>query len=182
MTRLIIGEPDSGKSAAAEEMAMRCDTPRVYYLATMLVLDEDGRRRREKHRKQREGRGFLTLEIPYRVDRAIEQMETPEECTVLLECLSNLVGNEMHENPERKDLWQDSDGEAFMKEILKDVLTLADSVRNLIIVTNEFREDPAHDAETRDYIRFLSMLNRALIPHADEVRNLRGRETEGSPC
>ena len=79
MTRLIIGEPDSGKSAAAEEMAMRCDTPRVYYLATMLVLDEDGRRRREKHRKQREGRGFLTLEIPYRVDRAIEQMETPEE-------------------------------------------------------------------------------------------------------
>ena len=173
MISLIIGEPDSGKSALAEELALNGGYPRVCYLATMLVMDEAGERRRDKHRKMREGKGFFTLEIPYRVDRAVSQIEDPGACTVLLECLSNLVGNEMHEDPERKDLWKRDDGSAFTEAILSDLLALADSVAHLIIVTNEYRTDASYDGETQSYIRLLSMLNRALIPHAREVRDLR---------
>ncbi|MBQ7680010.1 MAG: bifunctional adenosylcobinamide kinase/adenosylcobinamide-phosphate guanylyltransferase [Butyrivibrio sp.] len=180
MIHLIIGEPDSGKSALAEEMAQDCGGP-VYYLATMLVMDEKGQKRRERHRKQRAGRGFVTLEIPYRIDRALESIGNPGECTVLLECLSNLVGNEMHENPERTALWREGDGARFVQAILTDVLTLADGVRALIVVTNEYRAAPDYDEETRNYIRLLSMLNQALMPHAETVRDLRSAE-EKSLC
>ena len=54
----IIGGPNSGKSAKAEELALRTGL-KPYYLATMKVLDYTGRQRIEKHREMRE---FMELD------------------------------------------------------------------------------------------------------------------------
>ena len=104
MLRLITGPPDSGKSLKAEELAVQGGRKNLYYLATMKVMDEEGSDRVKKHRAQREGKGFATIEQPYDIIKALDVIKAPKESTVLLECLSNLVGNELHDNPKFEDL------------------------------------------------------------------------------
>ncbi|MBP5744909.1 MAG: bifunctional adenosylcobinamide kinase/adenosylcobinamide-phosphate guanylyltransferase, partial [Lachnospiraceae bacterium] len=100
MITLVIGRPESGKSLIAEEIVCGLSCENRYYLATMLVYDESGKERIKKHRSQREGKDFVTLEVPYRIDRALNMIDRPKESVLLLECIANLVGNEMYENPE----------------------------------------------------------------------------------
>ncbi len=104
MLKLITGPPDSGKSLKAEKLAVQGGRKNLYYLATMKVMDEEGSDRVKKHRAQREGKGFATIEQPYDIIKALDVIKAPKESTVLLECLSNLVGNELHDNPKFEDL------------------------------------------------------------------------------
>ena len=61
MLTLIIGGAGSGKSAFAEALVCRLPGKRLY-LATMLPHGAESRARIEKHRAQRAGQGFETLE------------------------------------------------------------------------------------------------------------------------
>ena len=175
MITLITGTPDSGKSALAEDLATDSGRGERYYLATMKVCDEAGIRRILKHRKLREGKGFVTIELPYAVDRALTYIKTPRDAVVLLECLSNLAGNEMHDHPQRAVFCQlgSENPEAFVRQVLGDIRTLAAGVGDLIIVTNEYEQDDAYDEDTKLYIRLCHMLNRALSALADQVIDVR---------
>ena len=89
----------TGKSALAEELAMNTGDATRYYLATMEVFDNEGSMRVERHRKARAGKGFITVEKPYDIWDLEGEVMDIGSATVLLECVSNLVGNEMNENP-----------------------------------------------------------------------------------
>ena len=78
MITLVIGKPDSGKSELAEELALSGGYKNRYYIATMKVMDEAGKARVEKHRKMREGKGFVTLEIPLFIEDALDDIRDPE--------------------------------------------------------------------------------------------------------
>ncbi len=97
MITLVCGSPNSGKSTRAEELFSETKAEYKYYVATMQVFDEEGRKRVEKHRRAREGKGFITLEIPTKADSALSRIKDGAHSAVLLECLSHLAGNEMHE-------------------------------------------------------------------------------------
>ena len=57
MTALIIGYPDSGKSALAEKMVTEISSPdERIYLATMIPYGDEGAARGEKHVMMREHR------------------------------------------------------------------------------------------------------------------------------
>ncbi|MCR5719421.1 MAG: bifunctional adenosylcobinamide kinase/adenosylcobinamide-phosphate guanylyltransferase, partial [Lachnospiraceae bacterium] len=133
MITLIIGKPDSGKSLMAEELLSKNPNRDHIYLATMKVCDEAGIKRIEKHRKQREGKGFTTLELCYEISKATSFIKDPQNSAVLLECISNLVGNEMYDNPERSFLvsGEKKDTDTFVKLISEDIKSLAQSVGNL---------------------------------------------------
>ena len=93
MLHLVIGGSGSGKSAYAEKRCLEYGGP-CLYLATMKIWDEEDRKRVEKHRAMRAGKGFETWECP--VD--LEMLDVPERFrngTVLLECMSNLLVNEL---------------------------------------------------------------------------------------
>ncbi len=176
MITLIIGTNNSGKSELAESLAVEAGTGRRYYLATMQVFDETGRLRVEKHRKQREGKGFLTIEKERNVREATLFMEEPEKATVLLECVSNLVGNELHGDPK----WSEADGtedrlaEVFAESVARDIRELAEKVCHLIIVTNEYeRDDPGYDRQTIRYVDWLGRVNEKLREFSDSVYDLR---------
>ena len=67
MVALVIGGSGSGKSAWAEELACSLRAREggpLLYLAAMDPAGEEGRRRVERHRALRAGKGFLTLERP----------------------------------------------------------------------------------------------------------------------
>ena len=177
MTVLVLGEPDSGKSRYAEDVALTmCQGigGELYYIATMNVVDEESEARVRKHRQMRDGKGFVTLEIPYRVDRALEYIPSPERAVVLLECISNLTGNEMYDNADRSydhcagsgDRWLSDTADA----IVADIRMLSGAVRDLVIVANRFEPDAkGYDDMTRLYVELNNTVNERLSEFADRV-------------
>ena len=92
---LITGGSGSGKSAFAENLVLKQPAENRYYLATMQVYGSEGRERVMRHRQLRHGKGFETLEYPTDVADCIGKIHQPTAAVVLLECMSNLVANEM---------------------------------------------------------------------------------------
>ncbi|WP_022765442.1 bifunctional adenosylcobinamide kinase/adenosylcobinamide-phosphate guanylyltransferase [Butyrivibrio sp. XPD2006] len=158
MVTLVVGVPDSGKSALAEELAIKLsgDTKRIY-LATMEILDEAGEERVKKHRKKREGKGFFTIEEPVKVWDAVAKVQELEKATVLVECISNLVGNVMHD-----------DG-STLESALEDISKICKEAKNTVLVTNSFACEEGFDEETKEYVSSLDEVNGKLRSLADTV-------------
>ena len=91
MIHVITGGSGSGKSRYAEQQILELGDNRRVYLATMCPYDEESYQRIERHRAMRAEKNFETLECYTDLAR----LEIPEGCNVLLECMSNLVANEM---------------------------------------------------------------------------------------
>lgn len=152
MIALFTGGSGSGKSEMAESYACRLASNKkpLYYFATMRVWGEEGRARVEKHRRQREGKGFATVECPSRLPLGVAGG------VILLECLSNRLANAM---------LGDKDS-APVGLILSELDALAEK-NDLVVVTNEIFSDGAkYDAETAQYIENLGLLNQKLARRA----------------
>ena len=188
MIVLVLGGPKSGKSLLAEELCLVRGDSEKYYLATMRVMDREGALRVEKHRKQREGKGFVTIERGREITGAVKDMAHPEAATVLLECVSNLVGNELFENPVWRGMDADKmdenplrrgmdvnepDAERFADAMVDEIGQLAGAVHHLVIVSSVYPlSDPGYDADTIRYVTYLHAVNERLKALADEVRDL----------
>ena len=170
MVALVIGVPDSGKSALAENLAMELsgDGKRIY-LATMEILDDAGKERVEKHRKLREGKGFFTIEAPVKISEAVEDEPDLKDATVLVECISNLVGNMMHDD----DFLENKAGNSSIGDVVSaavlDVTEICNKAKNVVIVTNSFACEEGFDEETKEYVRSLDAVNDRLREAADEI-------------
>ena len=167
MTVLIIGTPDSGKSEKAEETALfLAQDKKKYYIATMIPYGEEGKKRVEKHLKLREGKNFITIEKPVDVHELADEIPDLKKSTCLLECMSNLIGNEMHREGAL-------DLEELPEHISRSVMKLADSCGDLVIVSNSFpMDDPDYDEDTRNYVRLVRAVNDDLRRRADRVYEL----------
>ncbi|MBD5521391.1 MAG: cobinamide kinase [Lachnospiraceae bacterium] len=171
MMILIIGGSGSGKSSYAEKTAVSIAQMKTshkedmtkYYLATMKVYDEDGHRKIERHRQFRSGKGFLTIEQPTEILRALENMEVGSR-TVLLECISNLTANEMFAEAEAKTEMQ------VTEKVIKDIEILKEKTTHLVVVSNNiFEEAITYDESTMEYINAMGKINRKLAALADKV-------------
>lgn len=162
MLVLVIGGSGSGKSEYAEQLTlhMSAEQPR-YYLATMQIWDEECRARVEKHRRQRAGRGFTTVECPKNLGE-IEKTLLDSSGTILLEDLGNLAANELYA--------PDADAKKAERAILQGVRHLMSMCRHLVIVSNEVGVGGADYAgETEMYLRLLGWLHQHLTQEADAV-------------
>ena len=85
-----------------------------------------------------------------------------------MECMSNLVGNEMHD-PRNLSL---SD-EELEKLITEQVLALGKRCGHLVVVANSFlTEDADYDDETRRYVRIADRVNEIMKAGADKTCEL----------
>lgn len=166
MNTVIIGSPNSGKSLLAENISMEQAGNSVkYYIATMIPYGEVGLQRVDKHRKMRAGKGFITLEWPDNIEKHLKGEVDFVESTVLLECMSNLVGNEMHSEDN-----QNLDTLQLATKIMDAVRLLGEKAQNLIVVTNRFpTDDEGYDSDTRVYVSLVNEVNERLIIWTDEV-------------
>lgn len=170
MLYLITGASGSGKSEYAELLAAKLADKkrgdRLYYVATMLPRDdEETRTRIERHRKQRGGKGFYTIECPYRLDKIIDEYNIDEHSVVLLECMSNLLANEMFEETAS---CSDKHNRIIDGMIVKACLKIAGKAKALVIVTNEiFSDGGSYDGLTEEYVRLLGIINSGLTREAD---------------
>lgn len=158
MIVFVIGGSGSGKSEFAESICMKLPTKEKYYIATMQAYDEESRARVEKHRKARSGKGFVTIEQ----GTHMEKVSLPEDSTALLECMSNLVANEVFA-PEGRG--------ASCTEVLKEGLHhLAKQAGNLVFVSNDiFTDGVEYDSSTENYLKILGEINREAAGMADLV-------------
>lgn len=173
MIRLVIGNPGSGKSKIAEDIVCGMDLKR-YYIATMKVCDEEGKKRVLKHKKNREGKGFITLEIPYKIADAKDKITDGDRSVILIECMSNLIGNEIYDDDRTAKLCKPSKeaASAIEKIIMDDIRILSENVKETVIVSNEFDFD-GDDEMTRFYVDITDMINAGLSELADEVIDVR---------
>lgn len=184
MIYLVIGGSASGKSAYAEALACKlaeqneqkivlpgrrepnCDCTEQlpkFYVATMESFGEEGAARVKKHRNMRRGKGFITIEQPRNVGELARQKRL-QGSVVLVECMSNLVANEMFssENP--------LPPEQILKCICSDIRSLAEITEHLIVVTNDvFGDGRIYDETTMKYIQVLGEVNQLLAAMAGEV-------------
>lgn len=196
MITLITGGSGSGKSAYAEKYICHVSNENgykeKYYIATMQVFDDEGQRKIDRHRRLRAGKGFITIEQPRDIQNAVSKLQS-ENClktgrSALLECMSNLVANEMFPSvdasgiqaaeaekealdaPENMKDYETAQISHVSKKVLKEVSILSENVAELVIVTNNVFEDGVcYDESTMNYIKAMGIVNRGLAAMAERV-------------
>ena len=190
MLHIVYGGSASGKSSYAESFAMSLQGEgRLLYIATMYPykwntteIDPETMQRIERHRAMRADKGFDTVECY----RHVEHIVAKRQDVLLLECMSNLLANEMY-------LEQDSDDGGLAetmsevekagvgmsetlspvsKKIVQALIDLSTRVQELVIVTNDVFSDGGsltYDESTREYAKNLAEINCALAREAATV-------------
>ena len=190
MLHIVYGGSASGKSSYAESFAMSLQGEgRLLYIATMYPykwntteIDPETMQRIERHRAMRADKGFDTVECY----RHVEHIVAKRQDVLLLECMSNLLANEMY-------LEQDSDDGGLAEtmsevekagvgmsetlspvsnKIVQALVNLSTRVQDVVIVTNDVFSDGGsltYDESTREYVKNLAEINCALARVAETV-------------
>ena len=156
MMVLVTGGSGSGKSAFAEDQVLSFGPAKRIYIATMHPWDEESKKRVQRHRQMRAGKGFETVECY----TGLKKADIPSDSVVLLECMSNLMANEMFE--------QDGAGKDAVQEIMEGIHLLRRKARHLVVVTNEiFSDGTIYEGEMADYLQYLGEVNQKMAQEAD---------------
>ncbi len=176
MIVFVTGGSGSGKSEYAEQLAVELkekelrrrrevlkDQPdtaqlKLVYLAAMRPADAESRERIRRHRAMRAGKQFETREQYTR----LEEIATDKNEILLLECLSNLMANEMFSKEGR--------GEQAAEAVQKGICRLAKRCCHLVIVGNNmFEDDLNYDGGALEYLRETARVHRFLGETAAQI-------------
>lgn len=156
MTTLITGGSKCGRSHFAESLLDGYKGEKLY-IATMQPYGDEAAAAIERHRAQRSGKGFRTVEKYTDIHETL----LPPNSAVLLECMGNLLANEMF------------CGEVYCdptEKILEGIRSMSRRTDRLVIVTDQVGSDGIDYAEgTAAYIEYLGKLNGAVAALADNV-------------
>lgn len=178
MLVIVTGGSSSGKSSYAETVVTslyqkQLQTEKkgnLYYIATMYPFDNECLKRIARHREMRKEKGFSTIECYTN----LENISVQKNDVILLECMSNLLANEMYQqtgrltylSKENEDEWEEKIEEA----IVEPICTLVKSSASVVVVTNEvFSSGEQYEFETEKYLHLLGMINAKLGKVADSV-------------
>ena len=163
MKIFISGGAKNGKSTFAQRLAkaQSADVP-LYYVATMKSTDSEDNERIARHRAERGGWGFTTIEKPVDIEKILEQCD--HGGSFLLDSLTALLANEMFPPPDWNLNEQAADK---IKEGLSQVLN---AVRNIVVVSDYIYSDAIiYDPFTEKYRRFLAQIDRTVAENCDVV-------------
>ncbi|MBQ2100674.1 MAG: bifunctional adenosylcobinamide kinase/adenosylcobinamide-phosphate guanylyltransferase [Lachnospiraceae bacterium] len=166
MISLILGGSGCGKSAYAEkkicELAAGKET--IYYLATMQVYGEEGRKKVQRHIDLRLGKGMQTIEQTRNVSDCIPKLQEGPSA-ILLEDLGNLVANEKFLEDGSMLPW-----ESVAEKIVTQLRELTQNCSHLVIVSNNVFEDGiSYEEGTMAYIRALGKIHQEISKDAAQV-------------
>lgn len=182
MRILLVGGAASGKSSLAEALAVSFPGRRAY-IATMRPMGAEGRARVERHRRLRAGKGFATIErysdlssidllgaCGASADRGPRDDAADGALTVLLECVCNLVANELYD-----DEFRLKDAEAVFASVIDGLAALSRQADNVVVVTNDVGSDGiSYPGETQAYVSMIGRVNCAIAAAFDVVVEVAG--------
>lgn len=164
---MITGGARSGKSRFALASAEEAGHRRVY-VASAEPLDEEMRRRIERHRGER-GAGWSTIEEPVDLAGALARL-APETEVAVVDCLTVWLGNLVHRSEGAADLAADLTDLATFPEIAALLALLDAPPCPLIFVTNELGWGIVPDnALARAFRDLAGRVNEEVARRADRV-------------
>lgn len=162
MNIFISGGCKNGKSYYAQHLAKRqaaANNSPLYYVATMKPADEEDDARILRHREERDGWGFITLEQSL----DIGSLRADFTGSFLLDSVTALLSNEMF----RED--GAVDRTAYLR-IAEELEQLADKSGNIVFVSDYIYSDAVKYEElTELYRKGLAWIDRTLAKKCDAV-------------
>lgn len=157
MLVVVTGGSGSGKSEFAENIAKKLyenkGAKHLFYVATMKPYGKEVLQKIQRHKALRADKGFETIECY----SDISSLDINENSVVLLECMSNLVANEIF----------DYKNINVVGDVLKGVNKILKK-STLVVVTNEiFADGISYDEETVDYMKKLGEINCSVVECSD---------------
>ena len=187
MIYLVTGGSGSGKSEYAEkklcELCEKKGNSKIY-LATMIPYGKESEEKIKRHRNMRAEKNFQTEECFTNFLTFAETMQRHQSINpgktegLLLECMSNLVANELFDENGLGTFWKKKQPEITTDElagkledsILEGIRLLNDIYEDIVVVTNEvFSESAIYSKEMRLYKRVLGNINCRLAELAKEA-------------
>ncbi len=159
MRILLVGGSKSGKSMLAQRLIKSlADGAPMYYWAAMEPVDAEDGARVLRHREEREGWGFITVER----GRELSAQPLLPEAAVLFDSATALLANEMF-----GALGFDS---ASVERAEEELLRLSETVRHFVCVCDDIQRDGMkYEALTEEYRRGLAHICRGLANEFDCV-------------
>lgn len=167
MRVFISGGCKNGKSFFAQRLAKAaadngsgCFVP-LYYIATMRPVDAEDSERIARHRDERDGWGFITVEQPCRIEEILRKCDTSG--SFLLDSLTALLADEMFPTDGEVDGGASSRVAAGLMQVLSEI----DSI---VIVSDYIYSDAAiFDSLTEAYRKSLAEIDRVAARLCDVV-------------
>ena len=164
MRIFISGGCKNGKSHYALRLAKAQQTDSLYYIATMKPVDNEDHERIEKHRQERSGWDFTTVEQPVDIENILNQCNS--RGSFLLDSLTALLANEMF-------LSGGSVNEKAAEKIINGLFHVVDRIENIVIVSDYIYSDAMLlDPLTRQYMKSLADIDRVAAGICDAVLEL----------
>ena len=175
MNVYISGGAKNGKSTFAQRKAKELSeaggTP-LYYVATMIARDSEDDQRVARHKRERAGWGFTTLEVPAEILRVRDLAEAaaggaaPGYGTFLLDSVTALLQNEMF----REDGTIDTEAG---ERVARDLEELVMGPGNWVMVSDYIYADPGPFGEyTEIYRKSLAEIDRRMARVCGQVWEL----------
>jgi len=167
----VIGGARSGKSAFAQTLIRQSGLPATY-VATAEALDDEMKRRIERHKKDRP-QVWPTVEAPYAMPSRLSSCAVPGQA-VLVDCLAVYVSNQMvvtmHTYHDTMSVSQLADLEAGVLADVRSALKACSRSDLAIVVSNEVGLAIVPDTFLgRAYRDVLGRVNQVASLWADEV-------------
>lgn len=157
MMTLVLGGARSGKSRFAQQLAIDGNLP-VVYLATATASDSEMAARIVHHQQNRPAE-WRVRECPLDLIEALQE-ETQQSHTILVDCLTLWLNNQLFNNPQQD-----------FPELFNQLLAAINSSNaNIIFVANEVGLGIIPLGEiTRQFVDEAGRLNQLLAQQADKV-------------
>ena len=162
MKIFISGGCKNGKSYYAQHLAKAQKKDKMYYVATMKSADSEDDERIARHRKERDGWGFETVEQPADIEKILDKCDCGG--SFLLDSLTAVLANEMFPPPEY------AVNEDAAKKIIGGLARIFSSIEHIVIVSDYIYGDAAeYDVFTEKYRRSLAQIDRMAAKCCDVV-------------
>ena len=160
MQIFISGGCKNGKSTYAQTLARR-HSGQLYYIATMTATDDEDIMRIKRHRGERVGMGFVTIEQPSDIEGILGKCD--HGGSFLLDSLTALLANEMF------SVIGDFDSDAY-ERVVAGLSKVLDQIPNIVIVSDYIYSDAVqYDPFTENYRKSLAALDRLVAMRCDTV-------------
>ncbi len=169
MARIIFvtGGCRSGKSAFALEKA-NLEKGEKYFLATSPHLDEEMDARISRHKKEREGAGWQTIEEETELLSIFQNVSFPQNSVILLDCLSLWINNLMYKSQTTGKVLDQDQVQTLSQHLGQEIIN--SSFQTAYIVTNEVGLGLVpENKEGRLFRDLLGISNQTFAALAEEV-------------
>ena len=161
MRIFISGGCKNGKSYHAQRLTKAQRTNSLYYIATMKPADYEDDERIARHRMERDGWGFITIEQPVNIEKILEKSDGSG--SFLLDSLTALLANEMF-LPDGS-----VNGEAA-KKITGGLTQVINETKNIVIISDYIYSDAAfYDPLSEAYRKSLAEIDRVAAEICETV-------------